>query len=49
MQYTNTDRLRSDMMNSLFPDICTDNLTASKVFYKDLLDLETLFEIDWYV
>jgi len=36
-------------MNSLFPDICTDNVTASKDYYMSLLGLDVVFEIDWYV
>lgn len=36
-------------MNSLFPDICTKDISASKDFYIGLFDLEVLFDIDWYV
>lgn len=36
-------------MNSLFPDICTQNIDAAKTFYTSLFDLEVLFSIDWYV
>lgn len=36
-------------MNSLFPDICTKNISTSKDFYIGLFDLEVLFDIDWYV
>ena len=36
-------------MNSLFPDICTKDLEASREFYTALFDLDVLFEIDWYV
>jgi len=36
-------------MNSLFPDILSKDLTASKKFYESLLELETVFELDWYV
>lgn len=36
-------------MKSLFPDICSQNLIASKEFYVDLLGFEVIFEIDWYI
>lgn len=36
-------------MNSLFPDICTHKLSESKKFYTSLLDLDIVFEIDWYI
>ncbi|MGF1508935.1 MAG: VOC family protein [Myxococcota bacterium] len=36
-------------MRCLFPDICSDNLTACRDFYMSLFDLEVVFEIDWYV
>ena len=36
-------------MTSLFPDICTDDLAASRDFYRDLLGFRTVFENDWYV
>lgn len=36
-------------MNSLFPDICTHKISESKDFYTSLLDLDVVFEIDWYV
>lgn len=36
-------------MNSLFPDICSSDLPASKKFYETLLGLTTVFELDWYI
>lgn len=36
-------------MNSLFPDICSDDLAASQNFYRDLLGFEVIFENAWYV
>jgi catechol 2,3-dioxygenase-like lactoylglutathione lyase family enzyme len=36
-------------MQSLFPDICTDDVKASRDFYVALLGFEVAFEIDWYV
>lgn len=36
-------------MRSLFPDICTDHLTASRDFYVLLFDFTVIFEIDWYI
>ena len=36
-------------MNSLFPDICTDDLARSRDFYRDLLGFEVSFENAWYV
>lgn len=36
-------------MTSLFPDICTDDLAASRDFYRDLLGFEVIFENAWYV
>lgn len=36
-------------MKSLFPDICSDNLPASKEFYIDLFGFHVLFDIGWYV
>jgi len=36
-------------MNSLFPDICTDDLARSRDFYRDLLGFEVIFENTWYV
>jgi catechol 2,3-dioxygenase-like lactoylglutathione lyase family enzyme len=36
-------------MTSLFPDICTDDLAASRDFYRDLLGFEAVFENGWYV
>ncbi len=36
-------------MTSLFPDICTDDLSRSRDFYRDLLGFEVVFENDWYV
>jgi len=36
-------------MKSLFPDICSTNLQASRDFYLGLLNFEVVFEIDWYI
>ena len=36
-------------MKSLFPDICSTNLQASKEFYLSLLNFKVVFEIDWYI
>jgi catechol 2,3-dioxygenase-like lactoylglutathione lyase family enzyme len=36
-------------MNSLFPDVCTDDLARSRDFYRDLLGFEVIFENSWYV
>ena len=36
-------------MTSLFPDVCTDDLAASRDFYRDLLGFEVVFENEWYV
>ena len=36
-------------MKSLFPDICSDALQASRDFYVSLLGFTTVFEIDWYI
>ncbi|MEX2206318.1 MAG: VOC family protein [Myxococcota bacterium] len=36
-------------MNSLFPDICTDDLARSRDFYRALLGFEVIFENAWYV
>ncbi len=36
-------------MNSLFPDICSTDLIASKKFYESLLGMNTVFELDWYI
>jgi catechol 2,3-dioxygenase-like lactoylglutathione lyase family enzyme len=36
-------------MTSLFPDICTDSLSRSRDFYRDLLGFEVVFENAWYV
>ena len=36
-------------MNSLFPDICSDDLARSRDFYRDLLGFEVVFENSWYV
>jgi len=36
-------------MKSLFPDICSDNLQASKQFYVDLFNFKVLFDLGWYV
>ena len=36
-------------MKSLFPDVCTEKLAASRDFYRELLGFEVVFENDWYV
>ena len=36
-------------MNSLFPDICTDDVAASRDFYVALFGFGVAFEIEWYV
>jgi catechol 2,3-dioxygenase-like lactoylglutathione lyase family enzyme len=36
-------------MTSLFPDICTDRVAASRDFYRDFLGFEVVFENEWYV
>jgi catechol 2,3-dioxygenase-like lactoylglutathione lyase family enzyme len=36
-------------MYSLFPDICTDDVAASRDFYVALLGFRVAFEIEWYV
>ena len=36
-------------MNSLFPDICSDDPKASADFYRALLGFEIVFENAWYV
>jgi catechol 2,3-dioxygenase-like lactoylglutathione lyase family enzyme len=36
-------------ITSIFPDICTDDLAASRDFYVALLELEVAWESDWYV
>lgn len=36
-------------MNSLFPVIISTDLPACKNFYKSLLGLKPVFELDWYV
>ncbi len=36
-------------MKSLFPVICTDDVTAISEFYQQLLGLKPVFETDWYV
>lgn len=36
-------------MNSLFPDICSTDIPACKAFYESLLELKTIFELDWYL
>ena len=37
------------MMNSLFPVLCTDSVSESHTFYKNLFGMQAAFEIDWYV
>jgi catechol 2,3-dioxygenase-like lactoylglutathione lyase family enzyme len=36
-------------MQSLFPDVCTERLAASRDFYVRLFGFRVAFEIDWYV
>jgi catechol 2,3-dioxygenase-like lactoylglutathione lyase family enzyme len=36
-------------MDSLFPDICTDDVAASRDFYVSLFGFRVAFEIAWYV
>lgn len=36
-------------MNSLFPDICTDDVAACKNFYQALFDFEIVADLGWYV
>ncbi|MEM9692493.1 MAG: VOC family protein [Myxococcota bacterium] len=36
-------------MRCLFPDICSENLRASRDFYQSLFGFEIVYEIDWYV
>ena len=36
-------------MKSLFPDICSDALPASKIFYIDLFGFEVLYDLGWYI
>lgn len=36
-------------MKSLFPDICSENLQASKTFYTELLGFKELVDIGWYI
>jgi catechol 2,3-dioxygenase-like lactoylglutathione lyase family enzyme len=36
-------------MKSLFPDICSTDLPACKIFYENLLGMKTVFELDWYI
>jgi len=36
-------------MRSLFPDICTDDVAASRDFYVALFGFRVAFEIAWYV
>jgi catechol 2,3-dioxygenase-like lactoylglutathione lyase family enzyme len=36
-------------MHSLFPDICTDDVAASRDFYVALFGFRVAFEIEWYV
>lgn len=37
------------MLKSLFPDICSTDLAASKQFYTSLFGMTPVFEIDWYI
>lgn len=37
------------MMNSLFPVLCTESVSESHSFYKNLFGMQAAFEIDWYV
>jgi catechol 2,3-dioxygenase-like lactoylglutathione lyase family enzyme len=36
-------------MNSLFPDVCSDDPAASRDFYRALFGFEAVFENSWYV
>ncbi len=36
-------------INSLYPVICTDDVTASKLFYVDHFNFDVTFDADWYV
>jgi catechol 2,3-dioxygenase-like lactoylglutathione lyase family enzyme len=36
-------------ITSIFPDICSDDLAASRDFYVTLLELEVVWESEWYV
>jgi catechol 2,3-dioxygenase-like lactoylglutathione lyase family enzyme len=36
-------------VKSLFPDVCSDHLAASRDFYRALLGFEVVFENEWYV
>lgn len=36
-------------MNSLFPDICSDDVAACKRFYQALFDFEVVADLGWYV
>ena len=36
-------------MTSLFPDICSERVNASRDFYRDLFGFEVAFQNEWYV
>jgi len=35
-------------MTSLFPDLCTEDVSACRDFYAKLFDMKVVFENDWY-
>lgn len=37
------------MITSIFPTICTDDVSATAAFYRDLFGFEDNFAADWYV
>ena len=36
-------------IRSVYPDICTDKIAASKAFYLENFPFSVTFELDWYV
>jgi catechol 2,3-dioxygenase-like lactoylglutathione lyase family enzyme len=42
-------REEEDPVQSLFPDICSDDVAASRDFYVSLFGFRVAFEIAWYV
>ncbi|MGD9308442.1 MAG: VOC family protein, partial [Desulfosarcina sp.] len=36
-------------IESSYPVICTDNLSAARAFYSDYFDYDITFETDWYI
>lgn len=36
-------------IKSIYPDICSSDLTASRDFYVKLLGMEVAWEADWYI